>query len=182
MSMNVAQKLIQAHLVEGKMNVGEEIGLRIDQTLCQDATGTMVMLECEAMELGRAKTEVSVQYVDHNLLETDFKNADDHLFLQSACKKFGLWYSRAGNGVSHPVHMERFGKPGKTLLGSDSHTCAAGSMGMLAIGAGGLEVAMAMAGQPLYIKMPKIFGIKLIGKLPNWVSAKDVILELLRRH
>jgi aconitate hydratase len=182
MSMNVAQKLIQSHLVEGKMNVGEEIGLRIDQTLCQDATGTMVMLECEAMELSRAKTEVSVQYVDHNLLETDFKNADDHLFLQSACKKFGLWYSRAGNGVSHPVHMERFGIPGKTLLGSDSHTCAAGSMGMLAMGAGGLEVAMAIAGKPFHINMPKIWGVKLTGKLPDWVSAKDVILELLKRH
>ncbi len=182
MGLNVAQKLIQSHLVDGKMEEGQEIGLRIDQTLTQDATGTMVMLELEAMGLTRAQTEISVQYVDHNLLQEDFKNAEDHLFLLSACKKFGIWYSRAGNGVSHPVHMERFGIPGKTLLGSDSHTCAAGSMGMLAIGAGGLEVAMAIAGEPFYVKMPKIWGIKLVGQLPPWVSAKDIILELLRRH
>ena len=147
MSKNVAQKLIESHLVEGRMQAGEEIGLKIDQTLTQDATGTLVMLELEAMGLRRVKTEVSAQYVDHNLLQTDFKNADDHLFLRSACRKFGIWYSRAGNGVSHPVHMERFGIPGKTLLGSDSHTCAAGSLGMLAIGAGGLEVALAMIGR-----------------------------------
>jgi aconitate hydratase len=137
MSKNVTQKLIESHLVEGRMQAGEEIGLKIDQTLTQDATGTMVMLELEAMGLRRVKTELSAQYVDHNLLQTDFKNADDHLFLRSACKKFGIWYSRPGNGVSHPVHMERFGIPGKTLLGSDSHTCAAGSLGLLAIGAGG---------------------------------------------
>lgn len=182
MALNVTQKLISSHIVEGDMTPGKEIGLKIDQTLCQDATGTMVMLECEAMQLSRTKAEVSVQYIDHNLLQTDFKNADDHLFLLSACKKFGLHYSGPGNGVSHPVHMERFGKPGKTLLGSDSHTCAAGSLGMLAIGAGGLEVAMAIAGQPFYVKMPKIWGVKLTGKLPAWVSAKDVILEFLRRH
>ena len=126
--------------------------------------------------------ELSAQYVDHNLFQEDFKNPDDHLFLRSACKKFGLWYSRPGNGVSHPVHMERFGVPGKTLLGSDSHTCAAGSLGMLAIGAGGLEVAMAMAGEPFHVEMPKIWGVKLFGELPEWVSAKDVILEMLRRH
>jgi aconitate hydratase len=130
----------------------------------------------------RIKTELSAQYVDHNLLQTDFKNADDHLFLRSACKKFGLWYSRPGNGVSHPVHMERFGIPGKTLLGSDSHTPSAGSLGMLAMGAGGLEVAMAMAGEPIFINMPQIWGIRLSGELPDWVSAKDVILEMLRRH
>ncbi len=182
MGLNVAQKLIQSHLVEGKMQVGEEISLKIDQTLTQDATGTMVMLELEAMNLERAKTEISVQYVDHNILQDDFKNAEDHIFLRSACQRFGIWYSRAGNGVSHPVHMERFGIPGKTLLGSDSHTCAAGSMGMLAIGAGGLEVAFAIAGEPYHVKMPKIWGIKLIGSLPDWVSAKDVILEVLRRH
>jgi aconitate hydratase len=133
------------------------------------------------MGLDRARTEVSVQYVDHNLLQTDFKNADDHLFLQSACKKFGIWFSRPGNGVSHPVHMERFGKPGKTLLGSDSHTCAAGSLGMLAIGAGGLEVAMSIAGESFFVTMPKIVGVELTGALPDWVSAKDVILEMLRR-
>ncbi|MFH0352535.1 MAG: aconitate hydratase, partial [Chromatiales bacterium] len=182
MGKNVSQKLIGGHLVEGRMEAGQEIGLKIDQTLTQDATGTMVMLELEAMNLSRVKTELSAQYVDHNLLQTDFKNPDDHLFLRSACKKFGIWYSRPGNGVSHPVHMERFGVPGKTLLGSDSHTCAAGSLGMLAIGAGGLEVALAMAGEPFYLTMPKIWGVKVIGDLPEWVSAKDVILEMLRRH
>lgn len=182
MPRNLAQKLIASHLVSGNMQAGEEIALRIDQTLTQDATGTLVMLELEAMGLTRAKTELSAQYVDHNLLQTDFKNADDHLFLRSACRKFGIWFSRPGNGVSHPVHMERFGKPGKTLLGSDSHSCAAGSMGMLAIGAGGLEVALAIAGEPYFITMPKIMGVKLTGRLPDWVSAKDVILEMLRRH
>jgi len=180
--LNVAQKLIKDHLVSGQMNPGEEIGIRIDQTLTQDATGTMVMLELEAMGLKRAKTDLSAQYVDHNLLQTDFKNPDDHLFLQSACHKFGLWFSPPGNGVSHPVHMERFGIPGKSLLGSDSHTPAGGSLGMLAIGAGGLEVALAIAGEPFYLKMPQIMGIYLTGSLPDWVSAKDVILELLRRH
>ena len=182
MGKNVTQKLIESHLVDGVMEPMEEIAIKIDQTLTQDATGTMVMLELEAMGLDQAKTEVSAQYVDHNLLQTDFKNAEDHLFLQSACQKFGIWFSRPGNGVSHPVHMERFGIPGKTLLGSDSHTPAAGSMGMLAIGAGGLEVALAIAGQPFYTRMPKIRGIRLTGELPDWVSAKDVILEMLRRH
>jgi len=182
MGKNVAQKLIEAHLVEGSMEPGEEVGLKIDQTLTQDATGTMVMLEFEAMQIPRVKTVISAQYVDHNLLQTDFKNADDHLFLWSCCQKFGVWYSRPGNGVSHPVHMERFGVPGQTMLGSDSHTPAAGSLGMLAMGAGGLEVAMAMAGEPVYIKMPKIMGVRLTGSLPEWVSAKDVILEMLRRH
>jgi aconitate hydratase len=182
MGMNVTQKLIASHLLEGEMIAGEEIGIRIDQTLTQDATGTLVMLELEAMGLDRVKTEVSVQYVDHNLLQTDYRNPDDHIFLQSACERFGVWYSRPGNGVSHPVHMQRFGKPGKTLLGSDSHTPAAGSLGMLAMGAGGLDVAMAMAGQPFYLNMPKIWGVELIGKLPDWVSAKDVILEMLKRH
>ncbi|MGA8180182.1 MAG: aconitate hydratase [Desulfobacterales bacterium] len=182
MGKNVAQKLIEAHLVEGSMQPGQEIGLKIDQTLTQDATGTMVMLEFEAMQIPRVKTEISAQYVDHNLLQTDFKNADDHLFLWSCCQKFGVWYSRPGNGVSHPVHMERFGVPGKTMLGSDSHSTAGGSLGMLAMGAGGLEVAMAMAGEPVYIKMPKIMGVRLTGSLPEWVSAKDVILEMLRRH
>ena len=182
MGNNVTQKLIKSHLVSGTMRFQEEIGIKIDQTLTQDATGTMVMLELEAMRLERVKTELSAQYIDHNLLQTDFKNADDHLFLQSACQKFGIWFSRAGNGVSHPVHMERFGIPGKTLLGSDSHTPAAGSLGMLAIGAGGLEVALAMAGEAFYFQMPKIWGVQLTGRLPDWVSAKDVILEMLRRH
>jgi aconitate hydratase len=182
MALNISQKLIKSHLLEGDMISGEMIGIRIDQSLTQDATGTLVMLELEAMGLKRVRTEVSVQYVDHNLIQTDHKNADDHLFLQSACQRFGIWFSRPGNGVSHPVHMQRFGKPGKTLLGSDSHTPAAGSLGMLAIGAGGLDVAMAMAGHAFYLTMPKIWGVKLTGKLPDWVSAKDVILELLRRH
>lgn len=182
MGQNITQKLISSHLVEGEMKVGEEIGLKIDQTLMQDATGTMVMLELEAMDLKRVKTEISVQYVDHNIVQDDFKNAEDHLFLRSACQKFGIWYSRAGNGVSHPVHLERFAIPGKTLLGSDSHTCSAGALGMLAIGAGGLEVAFAMAGEPFHVKMPKVMGVKIVGKLPPWVSAKDVILEMLRRH
>jgi aconitate hydratase len=182
MKRNVAQKLIKSHLVRGRMEPGEEIGLKIDQTLTQDATGTLVMLEFEAMGIPRIKTELSAQYVDHNLLQTDFRNADDHLFLRSACAKFGLWYSRPGNGVSHPVHMEHFGIPGKTLLGSDSHTPSAGSLGMLAMGAGGLEVALAMAGEPIFLKMPKIMGVELTGQLPDWVSAKDIILEMLHRH
>ena len=142
----------------------------------------MVMLELEALGLDRARTEASVQYVDHNLLQADERNMADHLFLRSACQRFGLWYSRPGNGVSHPVHMQRFGRPGASLAGSDSHTCAAGSLGMLAIGVGGLEVAMAMAGEPLYVTMPEIWGVRLTGTLPPWVSAKDVILEMLRRH
>lgn len=180
--LNVTQKLIEEHLIEGEMTAGQEIGIKIDQALLQDATGTLVQLELEAMGLEKAQTEVAVQYVDHNLLQTDYKNADDHLFLLSAAQKFGLWYSRPGNGVSHPVHMERFGKPGKTMVGSDSHTPAAGSLGMLAIGTGGLDVAAAIAGQPYYVKMPEVWGVKLTGKLPDWVSAKDVILEMLRRH
>jgi hypothetical protein len=180
MGKNVTQKLIESHLVEGRMIPGEEISLKIDQTLTQDATGTLVMLEFEVLGIPRVRTELSAQYVDHNLLQEDFKNADDHLFLRSSCKKFGLWYSRPGNGVGHPIHMERFGVPGKTLLGSDSHTCAAGSLGMLAIGAGGLEVAM--AGEPFCVTMPIIWGVKLMGELPDWVSAKDVILEILRPH
>jgi aconitate hydratase len=182
MGKNVTQKLIESHLVSGQMKRGAEIGLRIDQTLTQDATGTLVMLEFEAMKIPRVRTEVSAQYVDHNLLQMDHKNPDDHLFLASACKKFGVWFSRPGNGVSHPVHMENLGVPGKTLLGSDSHSCSAGALGMLAMGAGGLEVAMAMAGEPFYVRMPEVMGVKLTGKLPEWVSAKDVILEMLRRH
>jgi len=182
MPLNVTQKLIQSHLVSGTMEPGAEIALRIDQSLTQDATGTMVMLELEAMGIDRVKTELSAQYVDHNLLQTDYKNADDHLFLRSACQRFGIWYSRPGNGVSHPVQMERFGIPGKTLIGSDSHTPAAGSLGMLAFGAGGIDVAMAMAGEPMFVKMPRVLGVKLLGKLPDWVSAKDVVLEMLRRY
>jgi aconitate hydratase len=182
MPKNVTQKLIESHLLEGEMTPGAEIALSIDQTLTQDATGTLVMLELEAMDLDRVRTELSAQYVDHNLIQEDHKNADDHEFLRTACARFGLWYSRPGNGVSHPVHMQRFGKPGKTLVGSDSHTPAAGSLGMLAFGAGGIEVALAMAGEPLYLKMPEVWGVRLVGELPDWVSAKDVILEMLRRH
>ncbi|KAB7531493.1 aconitate hydratase [Flagellimonas olearia] len=179
---NVTQKLIDHHLIEGEAIPGREIGIRIDQALLQDATGTLVQLELEAMGLKKAKTEIAVQYVDHNLLQTDHKNADDHLFLYTAAQRFGLWYSRPGNGVSHPVHMERFGIPGKTLVGSDSHSCAAGSLGMLAIGTGGLDVASVIVGEPFYVKMPQIMGVKLTGNLPEWVSAKDIILEMLRRY
>jgi aconitate hydratase len=182
MAHNVTQKLILSHLLSGDMTPGKEIGIRIDQTLTQDATGTLVMLELEAMGLDRAQTELSCQYVDHNLIQEDFKNPDDHLFLLTSAQRFGIWYSRAGNGVSHPVHQERFGIPGKTLLGSDSHTPAAGAIGMLAIGAGGLEVALAIAGEPFSFEMPLVWGINLTGSLPDWVSAKDIILEMLRRH
>ncbi len=182
MALNVTEKLIKNHLVSGEMIVGTEIGLKIDQTLTQDATGTMVMLELEAMELDYRKTEVSAQYVDHNIIQVDSKNPDDHIFLRSASRRFGLHYSPPGNGVSHPVHMERLAIPGKTMIGSDSHTCANGCMGMLAMGAGGIDVAMAISGEPFYVKMPQVWGIYVTGKMPDWVSAKDVILELLRRH
>ncbi|AKG73505.1 aconitate hydratase [Salinicoccus halodurans] len=182
MQLNVAQKLIQDHLVSGEMTPGEEIGLRIDQTLTQDATGTMVMLELEAMGIDEVKTEVSAQYVDHNLIQDDYRNPDDHIFLRSAAQKFGVYYSRPGNGVSHPVHMQELAIPGKTLLGSDSHTCANGCMGMLAMGAGGIDVTMAMAGEAYHVEMPRVMGVKITGELPDWVSAKDVILEMLRRH
>src|SRR3954464_12273736 len=178
----LTRKLIDAHLVDGDPTPGEEIALRIDQTLTQDATGTVVMQELEAIGLDRARTEVSVQYVDHNLLQADERNAEDHEFLRTAARRFGIWYSKPGNGVPHPTHMQHFGIPGKTLAGSDSHTCAAGSLGMLAIGVGGLEVALAIAGEPLYVRMPRVWGVRLTGRLPEWVSAKDVVLEMLRRH
>jgi len=182
MASNLTQKLIESHRVSGGGEVGAPLALRIDQTLTQDATGTLAMLSLEAMKLDRVKTEVSVQYVDHNLLQIDNLNAEDHLFLESACRRYGIWYSRPGNGISHVVHMERFGRPGKSLLGSDSHTPAAGSLGMLAIGAGGLDVALAMAGDPYSTTMPAVFGVELTGAPPDWVSAKDVILEMLRRY
>lgn len=181
MSKNLTQKLITEHCVDGNMVPGEPIGLRFNQTLCQDATGTLVMLILEAMGLDQAKTEVSAQYVDHNLLQEDNKNPDDHLFLLSATKRFGLHYSPPGAGISHPLHMQYFGRPGAALIGSDSHTCAAGCLGMLAVGAGGTDVALAMAGEPVYLKMPKVWGVELTGRLPEWVSAKDLILEMLRR-
>ncbi|WTR06057.1 aconitate hydratase [Streptomyces sp. NBC_00144] len=178
----VTHQLIADHLVEGRMEPGTEIGLRVDQTLTQDATGTLVMQELEALGLDRVRTEASVQYVDHNIIQTDERNAEDHAFLRSAARRLGVWYSKPGNGVSHPVHMQHFGIPGRTLAGSDSHTCAAGAMGMFAVGTGGLEVALAMAGRPLRITMPHIWGVRLTGSLPEWVSAKDVVLEMLRRH
>ena len=182
MPFNVTRKLIGSHLVSGEMTPGEDIAIHIDQTLTQDATGTLVMQELEALGLDRVRTEVSVQYVDHNLLQTDEKNAEDHEYLRTAAERFGIWFSKPGNGVSHPTHMQRFGIPGKTMVGSDSHTPAAGSLGMLAIGVGGLEVALAMSGQPLHIRMPQVWGVRLDGELPEWCSAKDVILEMLRRH
>jgi aconitate hydratase len=181
MSKTVTEKLLASHLVEGSLQKGSEIGIRIDQTLTQDATGTMAYLEFEATGIPRVQTELSVCYVDHNLVQSDFRNADDHRFLQSVARKYGLYFSPPGNGISHQVHLERFGAPGKTLLGSDSHTPTGGGLGMLAIGAGGLDVAMAMAGKPFYLVMPKVFGIRLSGKLPDWVSARDILLELLRQ-
>ena len=181
-SRSVARQLIDSHLVGDGGDPGEEIALRIDQTLTQDATGTAVMLELEAMGVQRAQTEVSVQYVDHNLMQADHRNADDHAFLRTACARYGIWFSPPGHGVSHPLHQQHFGVPGKSLVGSDSHTPAAGALGMLAFGAGGIEVATAIAGSPLYVRMPKIWGIELSGELRPPTSAKDVILEMLRRH
>lgn len=182
MALNLTQILIRSHLISGEMQPGEEIALGVDQALLQDVLGTMVMVELEAMKTTQVKVSVASQYVDHNLLETDSLNADEHLFLRSACRRFGIWYSRPGNGISHPTHMERFGKPGQTLIGSDSHTSAAGSLGMFAFGAGGLDVALALSGEPAHLVMPQIWGVELTGQLPGWVSAKDVILEMLRRH
>ena len=181
MGQTIAHKLIAAHLLSGDMTPGSEIGLRIDQTLTQDATGTMAYLEFEAMGVPRVRTERSVAYIDHNTLQTGFENADDHRYIQSVCKKHGLYFSRPGNGICHQVHLERFGIPGKTLIGSDSHTPTGGGIGMLAFGAGGLDVAVAMGGGPYYITMPRIVGITLTGKLRPWVAAKDIILEVLRR-
>lgn len=179
---NLAQQLIDTHLVAGTREPGNEIALHIDQALLQDVLGTLVMLELEAMGLDRVHTDPSVQYIDHGLVQADNLNAETYLFLKSACERFGVWYSGPGNGISHPLHMEHFGVPGQSIVGCDSHTTAAGSLGMLAIGAGGIEVAMAMAGEPLYLTMPRIWGIRLEGRLPDWVSAKDIVLELLRRH
>lgn len=180
MGLTLAQKIIKEHLVSGEMTVGSDIGIKIDQTLTQDATGTMAYLEFEAIGIPRVKTEKSVAYIDHNTLQTGFENADDHRFIQSVCKKHGIYFSRPGNGICHQVHLERFGKPGKTLIGSDSHTPTGGGIGMLAIGAGGLDVAVAMGGGAYYITMPKMVRVNLSGKLSPWVSAKDIILEVLR--
>ena len=181
MTLTLAEKILKAHLVEGEMVKGTEIGIRIDQTLTQDATGTMAYLQFEAIGIPRVKTELSVSYIDHNMLQSGFENADDHAFLASIAKKYGIYFSRPGNGICHQVHLERFGIPGKTLLGSDSHTPTGGGIGMVAIGAGGLDVAAAMAGSPFYLTCPNILGVELVGKLKPNCSAKDVILELLRR-
>ena len=180
MGYTIAQKIIKAHLVSGEMTPGAEIGLRIDQTLTQDATGTMAYLALEAMDVPRVRTELSVAYIDHNTLQCGFENADDHRFIQTVARKYGVRFSRPGNGICHQVHLERFGKPGKTLIGSDSHTPTGGALGMLAMGAGGMDVAVAMAGGAYYINMPRMFKVNLTGKLPPWVSAKDVSLEILR--
>lgn len=182
MAKNLTQKILEAHLVEGRLVPGEEIAIRIDHTLLQDATGTVAMLEFESLGLDSVKAELSAQYVDHNLLQADYKNADDHRYLQTACARYGIHFSPAGNGICHQVHMERFGVPGGTILGSDSHTPASAGVSMLGIGAGGLDVAMAMAGMPYYLPCPKVLGVRLAGSLPEWVSAKDVILEMLRRY
>lgn len=181
MGLTLAQKLIKSHLIEGEMIPGQEIGLKIDQTLTQDATGTMAYLEFEAMGVDRVKTERSVAYIDHNTLQTGFENADDHRYIQTVTKKHGIYFSRPGNGICHQVHLERFGIPGKTLIGSDSHTPTGGGIGMLAMGAGGMDVAVAMGGGTYYIPMPTMTRINLTGYLKPWVSAKDVILEVLRR-
>ena len=181
MGVTLAEKIIKDHLVSGSMVKGSEIGLRIDQTLTQDATGTMAYLEFESMGLPRVKTELSVAYIDHNTLQNGFENADDHRFIQSAAAKFGLKFSRPGNGICHQVHLERFGIPGKTLIGSDSHTPTGGGLGMLAIGAGGLDVAVAMGGGEYFINMPQIVRVNVTGKLNPFVSAKDVSLEVLRQ-
>ena len=180
MGLTIAQKIIKSHLVAGEMIPGQEIGLKIDQTLTQDATGTMAYLEFEAMGLDRVKTERSVAYIDHNTLQCGFENADDHRYIQTVAKKHGIWFSRPGNGICHQVHLERFSKPGKTLIGSDSHTPTGGGVGMLAMGAGGLDVAVAMGGGAYYITMPKMYKVELTGRLRDYVSAKDVSLEILR--
>ncbi len=179
--LNLVQKILAAHLVSGKLEVGTEIGIRIDQTLTQDATGTMSYLQFEAIGLPKVATDLSVSYVDHNMLQTGFENADDHRYLQSVASKHGIYFSRPGNGICHQVHLERFGKPGTTLVGSDSHTPTGGGMGQLAMGAGGLDVAVAMGGGPFFLTCPKVVRVELKGKLQPWVSAKDIILEVLRR-
>ncbi|EKC67303.1 aconitate hydratase, partial [human gut metagenome] len=178
--LTLTEKIIKNHIIDGEMIKGTEIGLRIDQTLTQDATGTMAYLQFEAMGIDRVKTERSLAYIDHNTLQSGFENADDHRYIGSVAKKHGIYFSRPGNGICHQVHLERFGKPGKTLIGSDSHTPTGGGIGMLAMGAGGLDVAVAMGGGAYYITMPKVVKVNLTGKLNDWVSAKDVILKVLQ--
>ncbi|MCD3363997.1 aconitate hydratase, partial [Clostridium botulinum D/C] len=181
MGSNIIEKILKSHLVLGNMKRGEEIGIRIDQTLTQDSTGTMAYLQFEALQVYKVKTKKSVAYVDHNMLQTGPENADDHKYIQTVAKKYGIYFSKPGNGICHQVHLERFGVPGDTLIGSDSHTPTAGGIGMIGIGAGGLDVAVAMGGGEYYIKMPSVVKVELSGKLNPWVSAKDIILELLRR-
>lgn len=181
MAGTITEKILARHIVEGEARVGSEVALKIDNTLTQDATGTMAYLQFEAIGIDRVKTQFSVSFVDHNTLQTDFKNADDHRFLESVAKRYGLYFSKPGNGICHQVFLERFAVPGNTLIGSDSHTPTAGGIGCFAMGAGGLDVACAMAGAPFRIKYPKIVGIKLTGRLKPWVSAKDVILTVLQK-
>jgi len=177
--MNLTQKILNEHLVTGNPVAGERVGIKIDQTLTQDATGTMAYLEFEAMGIDRVKTELSVSYIDHNMTQQGPNNMNDHAYLQTTAANFGVYFSRAGNGICHQVHLERFGAPGKTLLGSDSHTPTGGGIGMIAIGAGGLNIALAMAGKPFMMSYPKVIGVKLTGELQPWIAAKDVILKLL---
>jgi len=177
----LAEKIIEKHVVEGKIELGQEIGIKVDHVLMQDATGTMACLQFEALDVPRAKCEFAIAYVDHNILQTGYENPDDHRFLQTFCAKYGIYFSKLGNGICHQIHLERFATPSKVLLGCDSHTPTAGGAGMLGIGVGGLDVAVAMGGGPFYFEMPRVLGVRLTGKLRPWVTAKDVILELLRR-
>ena len=181
MGKHLVQKIFETHRVSGRLEPGEDIAIVVDQTLTQDATGTMTYLQFEALGIPRVRTKFSISYVDHNMLQTGFENADDHRFLQTFAAKYGIFFSKPGNGICHQVHLERFARPGQVLLGSDSHTPNAGAMGMVAIGVGGLDVALAMAGEPYYLKMPKIVLVSLKGKLPPWAASKDIMLELLRR-
>ena len=182
MGSNIVHKIMEGHLVSGNLAAGSEVGISIDSTLIHDATGQMALLQFEALGLSRVRTKRSVTYTDHNTLQVGFENMDDHTFLASASRKFGLHYSRAGNGICHQINLERFSVPGDTILGADSHTTTAGGVGMLAIGAGGLDVAVAMAGGPFYLTMPQVLKVELKGELPQWSSAKDVVLEILQRQ
>src|ERR687895_918239 len=182
MAKNLVTKILEDHMVEGSLDPGEEVGLRIDQTLLQDATGTMACLQFERMGVDRVQVPLAVQYVDHNIIQLDFKNPDDHRFLQAFAAKYGMYYSRPGNGICHYLHVERFARPGATLIGADSHTTSSGALGSIAIGAGGLDVALVLAGRPFNTAVPKVVGVELTGELQDWVTPKDIILELLRRR
>src|SRR5919108_708263 len=182
MAENLTRQILKDHLVDGELRPGEAISLRVDQTLLQDATGTMAFMQFEQLDVPRVKVDRAVQYIDHNVVQLDFKNPDDHRFLQTMCRKYGVHYSRAGNGISHYISLERFARPGHVMVGADSHTTTSGALGMIAIGAGGLDVAVVMAGNPFVFECPKVVGVRLEGRLPAWVQAKDIILELLRRR